>query len=360
MNNIIHRHQAQGKSINERKVLAVAKNPLYKPEATEIVESTGEEVKTAEQTEQVSDKVQQSNQTTAKDQQRQQWSALEKARKLEADAKNKLAKAEQLSAAYQSGDLEAIARANNKSVSDYVRWVNQTAISAPTKKELTPEAQQAIQAKEWREKIDAKVSKLDEEVNVSKKYGYMNKNIIPHLVKDPDKFEFIHDRGLDEVASEVYDFMNQHYTETGGAGVGEELDPIPLLEALEQQYFEEWQAEEKIREEKKAKLKKLQTKPETTITPSIDAAPKVIGAKTVAHPSAKSEAEILTGINGAVIDEDALAETAPSNFIAGPTHGTTKRVNGTPGFATGGTTPKGSKFSREARLAAMSKVSSGE
>lgn len=366
MNNVINRHASIGKPINERKVIGVAKNPLYKPQDStpETVPSTGETVKSSEQTAEVA-KVVESAPT--REQKRQEYSALEKARNLEKKARDEVKQAQELADAYQSKDLNRIAKASGfQSVNDYIRWVNVSALQAPVIKELTPEQAAQASAMKWKEEVDTYIKKDKEDKGNNNKFGYINKNILPHIVKDPDKYEFIMDRGVDDVCDEVYVFMNDHYNETGGPGVGEELDPIPLLEALEEQYMNDWQAEEKAREEKRAKLKKLQSKsPDTkptdpnvkTVLNSEGQPAKVIGAKTVAHPSAKSEAEIFADINGGALgSEDALAETAPSNFVAGPSHGSTpkatRRVGG--GFSeTGGVTPKGSKFSRESRLAQM-------
>ena len=51
---------------------------------------------------------------------------------------------------------------------------------------------------------------------------------------------------------------------------------------------------------------------------------------------------------------DTLAKKAPSNLVAGPSRGNATAIKQTP-VMTGGTTPKSSKYSRESRLAALSK-----
>ena len=193
------------------------------------------------------------------------------------------------------------------------------------------------------------------------KQSYINKNILPHIVKDPDKFEFITDKGVDQVADLIYDFMNAHYNSTGGKNGGEELDPVELLTTLEEQYMTKWNEEWQERQTKAAKFKKLQPKTTTTDpskTPNAEGSPvKTIGAKTSPHPTGKSEAEIFAGINGGELDENVLAQSAPSNLVAGASRGSApaRQVSS---FATGGTTPKNSKYSREARLAAMAKSQS--
>jgi hypothetical protein len=359
-NNVIHRTQSVGPSINSRKVVTVDKNPYLQSTISQTppAESSSTEDKAQAQAvvEQVA-KVEDNNSTASSDQRakaRADFSALEKSRRLEAEAKAKLKKAQEMSDAYESKDLDRIARAHNMSTSDYVRWVNATAIGAPTDKPLSAQEQIARNQQAWQQQVNEKLSHVDKQVNDLNKLTYINKNILPHLIKAPDKYEFIHDKGVDEQCGIIYDFMNQHWLESGKT---EELDPTALLDALEGQYLEEW----KETQAKAAKFKKLQR---SEMQKSSEQSPNPNSpsttAKTVSAPkgtssNAPSEAELFAGINGAPLgdSEDALAQEAPSNLIAGPSRGSSNNKNEPPRFITGGTTPKNSKFSRKVRLAAM-------
>ena len=362
MNNIIHRGQAYG-NVSNRKVIGMDKSKYFQPEETEEVQL--EEPKDrSEASQEVQDKVQEVNSSPASPRatKREEFSALEKARKIEMEANKKLKDAENLAQAYQSGDIDRIAKAQGMNTTEYVRWVNAKAIGAPTSKELTPQEQAAQAAQQWKESVDRDRTDTNQFVNSLKKDSYINKNLLPHLIKNPDTYEFIHDKGIDEVCSFIYDFMNEHFNETGGHGKGEELDPVELFNDLESQYMQEWQD----RQEKAKKFKKLQSKTNNKLDsaahpngdPSDPNRPaKTIGAaKSITPPQTEADkmAQMLAGGS----DEDSLAESAPSNLVAGATRGTSgSNSSSLPAKSptSGGTTPKGSKFSREARLAAMRK-----
>lgn len=345
---VINRHQSVG-NISNRKTYSMDKASYG--ESKETLESErvpNTEVKESEIVAQVQEKVAEANLEDVRATKRAEFSALEKARKLESTAKEKLRKAESIAAAHQSGDLDQIAKAHDMSTTDYVRWVNAKAIGAPTEKTPTPAEQVAANAKKWQEKIDKDVQELKIAKNVNDKMSYINKNILPHLIKSPEEYEFIHDKGIDQVSDIVYDFMNQHFLETG-----EELDPVELIKSLEDQYCEDFRQDLKIKEEKKLKFKKLSTPTETKTESTPTGPAKTIGAaRSVSHPTV-SEADILSGINGGAIDEDALAKKAPSNLVAGASRGNAPAIKQP--IITGGTTPKSSKYSREARLAALAK-----
>jgi len=344
-NNVIHRNESFGPSYANRKVIAVEKSPLLNQSLTEAQPEVKETLTTVKPD---------ASPEEVRSSKRAEFSALEKARQLESSANKKLKDAQELSEAYASGDLERIAKANGKSVSDYVRWINAKAVGTPTEKTLSPQEQIAENAKKWQETIEGKVKELDNEAGLNRKMGYINKNILPHIIKNPDAYEFVMDKDMDKQCDIVYNFMNEHFVESNG----EELDPVELLNALEEKYMLEFKEEEKIRQEKKKKFKKLQEKIEEKPEVKLDADGKPLATKvspagrSVAHPNKSPDDALAISLAGDVT-EDALAEAAPSNLVAGASRGSanSKRA-AVPNI---GTTPKGSKFSREVRLAEMAK-----
>jgi len=340
----MQRSSGQYTTPTARKVLTVEKNPILNRSAEEETPIGVEESSVEPET-----KVEEPKSKRA------EFAALEKSRKLEAAANAKLAKATELAAAYESKDLDRIAKANGMSTTDYIRWVNTSALVKPTRADPTPQELIEQNEKAWRENITQEVELTRQERSENKKWGYVNKNILPHLVKDPAKYEFITDKGQDDICSQIYDFMNQHWLETGGKNGGEELNPIDLLDAAEDDLMADW----KEKQEKASKFKKLQAKAAEKTIESVDADgnpvyKRISPGKSVPHP-ARTENDLLAQTLGGV-DEDALAQSAPSNLVAGPSRGSAKSVRAATSTALNvGTTPKGSKFSREARLAAMSK-----
>lgn len=354
---IIHRNQANGPSISTRKVIGVEKSEYSKKNLTEAQPDHAPMIEEAkiEVPKEVEVEVQQENKRASK---RSEFAALERERKSASDQKEALRKAKELSDAIDAKDIDRIAKANGMSVTDYVTFVNRAALGQKTTTTLSPEEAVRKSAQEWQTRTEQELFNLKKEVNETKALNYMNKNIIPHIVKDPDKYEFLIDKDIDEQAYIVYEFMNRHFIETGGINGGEELDPVELLDALEDKYLNEWKETEKMRAEKAAKFKKLKEKqiePESKPENKMEGISKSIpAAKSVSHPS--SDADKLAGmLSGDGVDEDALAKSAPSNLIGGPSRGSAGSVARQPSFQTGGTTPKNSKYSREARLAAMSK-----
>src|SRR5258708_2843689 len=344
INNIIHRNQSKGLSPTDRKVISVEKRfPKVveeKSEGTDVVEVVKEEVTPPVKNDDV------------RATKRAEFSVLEKARKLEADAKEKLKRAEELSAAYDSKDLDRIAKAYNMSTSDYVRWVNAKMIGSPTEKTLTPAEMVQEQARKWQETMENKVKELDYETQFNKKMGYINKNILPHLIKNPEKYELLTE-DMDASADTVYTFMNQHFIETK-----EELDPVELLDALEGKYLKDWQDEESKRQERKAKIKKLQAQEVLDKKADVVAKPgsgKHISAPKAAEPKLSEEDQLAAALAGGEVDEDVLAKDAPSNLIAGATRGTTAKSTDRRTIPSYGTTPKSSPHSRESPLAPLSK-----
>ena len=152
--NIIHRTQSN-RTNNARKVIGVEK-ASYGQSA---------EILTAEQpteTTQPAETVEATTETPIdpRTTKRQEFSMLEKARKLDAEAKSKLQKATELEQADASKDLDKIAKANGMSTTDYVRWINAKAVGAPTEKTLSPAEQVAENAKNWQEKMDKDMAEV--------------------------------------------------------------------------------------------------------------------------------------------------------------------------------------------------------
>lgn len=308
-----------------------------------------------------------SDPVVTREQKRQEWSALEKASKLEREAKAKLAKAQTLASAYESKDLEQIAKAHDMSVSDYVRWINQTALSGPTKEKVSPEIQAELEVKRWKEEVDNDREMWKKEMNEAKKAAYINKNILPIIIKSPEKYEFIHDQGVDQVADIVFSFMNEHFTETEQrTGTGEELDIETLLDEMENQYLTNWNEEESAREAKRAKIKKLQSanpslskndetlKSETLTDGILSATPKMIPAARARQTDIDPvDEEIMKA--AAIDDNNALADRAPSNNTkkSKANDPVIKAIKNSETYEKYGTTPKNSRLSRENRLAAI-------
>jgi len=302
------------------------------------------------------------------------WTAIENKRKKEAEAVKVQKKAEAIAEAHKTRDISKIAAAHDMSVVDYVKFVNEATLGAPSVSKLTPEQEQAKAAIEWKKQQESEIQTLKKQVDDNKVENYIYKNMMPHLTKNTEKYELIMDNDPDEQCYKIYNFMNQHFLETGGPGVGEELDIVELLDAAEEdlkaQFLEseaKLQADLKAAAEKKAKYKKFQSmvKPDEAkassapdATKDVEMIPDSTGrmAKRIAAPKGVSKTETpddkLAQVLSAEDSESALAESAPSNFVAGPATGSTPS-NKRGISSTYGSTPKTSKYSRESRLARL-------
>ena len=301
------------------------------------------------------------------------WTAIENKRKKEAEAIKVQKKAESIAEAHKTRDINKIAAAHDMSVADYVKFVNEATLGAPSVAKLTPEQEQAKAAIEWKKQQETEIQTLKKEVDSNKVENYIYKNMMPHLTKNAEKYELIMDNDPDEQCYKIYNFMNQHFLDTGGPGVGEELDIVELLDAAEEdlkaQFLEaeaKLQADLKAAVDKKSKYKKFQAMvaPEgkassaPDATKDIDMVQDSTGrmAKRIAAPKNVSKTETpddkLAQVLSAEDSESALAESAPSNFVAGPATGSTPS-NKRGISSTYGSTPKGSKYSRDARLARL-------
>ena len=320
----------------ERKVISVEKSPLYKQSEQSPSVVKEEPAPTTTPTTPTPPTLLIKEEappitTTTRQQKREEFSALEKARRMESSATEKLKKAEQLAKAYADNDIDAIAKLNNMSTTDWVRQINAKLIGTPINdNKASPISNIENNARSWQESMETQMKEVTRIQNENTKFSYINKNILPHLTKDPDKYEFIYDKGVDEVSELVHDFILNHFIETGGKEGGEELDPVELLDALEEKYMIEY----KDLQSKASKFKKLQN--------SLSPIPtKVLPAEKEVAPTTD------------ITDENYLSQNAPSNISGGPSRGTPGKVVKGVMQQNSGFIPTNSPNSREARLKRM-------
>lgn len=274
--------QGEKKSIHDRKVITVEKRKFDQP--VRQTEADGTPIESGEQesndqrdsalkpAQNVVDNANKAGSADKKITTREEFSQLEKARKQVAEANKKAAEAQKLAEAYKSKDINKIAAAMGMTVSEYSLFVNQQVLASPTQPKLTPEQEAKQAALEWKKNIERELQeeRLLNKQNAQKliqldAMSYINKNIVPHIVRNQDKFEMlIQTDDLDAVGLQVYEYMNEHYKKTCGPDGkgGEELDPVVLLEALEEAALEDWQANEQaeIEKAKEAEKKRLELK----------------------------------------------------------------------------------------------------
>lgn len=382
----------ENKSIHDRKVITVEKRKFDQPEVQQTeadgspIESVGVSQNGSQESENQKDSALKPAQIVVdnankKITTREEFSQLEKARKQVAEANKKAVQAEKLAEAYKSKDINKIAAAMGMTVSEYSLFVNQQVLASPTLPKLTPEQEAKQAALDWKKNIERELQeeRLLNKQNAQKliqldAISYINKNITPHIVRNQEKFEMlIQTDDIDAVGLQVYEYMNEHYKKTCGADGkgGEELDPVVLLEALEEQALEDWQANEQAEIEKtkeaekkrlelKAKIKKLNISRPTNNQPNvpmnksqdesqdeeegveddgteekIDGIPegftlndkgdvvRKLSRKTKANPYAgriqTNQADLLasTIIQEEASGDNTLAQNAPSNFSSG-------------------------------------------
>lgn len=164
------------------------------------------------------------------------WSALEEARKLKREAeqlKREAASFEEVKKSPQK--LQALAKSLGLSTQDLILQLNNELMSVPSDKKLTPAEQQALEAKQYQERLVAQEQRLNNIEFMTVKNSHINKAILPELVKNPTDFEFCHKYGIDRCASEVYDYCDELHR------AGKPQSEVEVLKEFEQALFEEWE-----------------------------------------------------------------------------------------------------------------------
>ncbi len=164
----------------------------------------------------------------------QEWKANQEQKKeaREAAKADKLAKQEALVLpALRKGDFAAVAKALNITVPEAFTLFNNAALSIPTKEaELTLEQKKAKDEADYRNSLESKVKSFEQYQYDTVKKDYIRENIDP-VFSNKEKYELLNaSQDVAKVKSSVYEYMNQHYNETG------EVIPVQdILDTIEQQ-----------------------------------------------------------------------------------------------------------------------------
>lgn len=170
---------------------------------------------------------------------RQEWKALEEARKLKAEAEDKLKKAEAFQSALNDFEKDplSIAKARGMTIEEYVNSVNRAAMGLKTEKVLSPEEEKAKKEKDYLDGLEKSRKDLEARVSSLQVENWIAKNIAPVIKTNVDKFEFLTRGGkdIDTAINDLYGFMDAHYKRTG-----QTLDALEAASAIEDNMAEEY------------------------------------------------------------------------------------------------------------------------
>ena len=197
-----------------------------------------------------------------------QWKAEQKAAREAREAKTakKTVETQALARDFlKKGDLVGSAKALGMSPAEFREYAQNVLLTAPTPdKELTPEQKRAADEEAFRAEV--KTFKAEQEAfrNQTIRSSYIKDKIAPVLA-DAEKFEFIHNEGLEKMGAYIYDFMNAHYGKTK-----EELSASDVAEEIEKQLEANFTASvEKARKMKKAAKYFRTEEPEAEPAPAL-------------------------------------------------------------------------------------------
>jgi len=163
----------------------------------------------------------------------EQWKTAQAKAKADREAKGseKVAKSQALARDFlKSGDLAGAAKALGMSPADFREYAQNVLLTVPTPdKELTPEQKREADEEKLRADLKAIKDENDAFRAQTVRSTYIKDKIAPALA-DAEKFQFIHDQGLDKISAYIYDLMNLHYGKTR-----EELNPADVAAEVERQ-----------------------------------------------------------------------------------------------------------------------------
>ena len=115
----------------------------------------------------------------------------------------------------RKGDLVGAAKALNMSPSDLAAYVDNARLQIPNPdKKLSPEEQYKADEKKFKEdRLAFEQEQRDFKRSVIKD-SYIKSKIAP-VVQDQEAFEFIHLNDVNKITDYIYEFMNNHFAETG-------------------------------------------------------------------------------------------------------------------------------------------------
>ncbi len=182
---------------------------------------------------------------------REAFKQLEAAKKKEREERKtaKAAEGQKLAKDFlKQGKLVEAAKAMGMSPAEFREYAQNALLTVPTPDaELTPEQKREALDKEYRERLD-KVEQGQRALDAATaKYNFTRDQISPVLA-DKEAFELIHSKGVANIESYIYDFMNSHYQKTG-----ETLKVQDVAETIEAEFAKAADAELS----RLAKVKKL-------------------------------------------------------------------------------------------------------
>jgi hypothetical protein len=167
---------------------------------------------------------------------KEDWDMAAKARQMQADATEKLKKAQAYDAAVANFDKDplALAKILGVSVPELLDKMQRAAFSMPTERVLTPEETYKLKTMQYEQEMQQIKQQQINMNNQIIKDNFVNKRVIPELVKNPDKYEIIHaDLGVDQAANFIFNYIAEQYLATG-----KELDPADVCQSFEEELEE--------------------------------------------------------------------------------------------------------------------------
>lgn len=167
----------------------------------------------------------------------QEWKAKQQEKK-EAREAAKVEKAVKNQAlamdALKKGNMAEAAKLLNTTVPELFTLFQNASLSIPTKEaELSPEEKKAKDEADYRASIENVKKEFDQYKYETTKYQYIKENIEP-VFSNKEKYELLNNaKDPNAYKSAAYEYMNQHYVETG-----EILNIEDVLDTMEEQLSE--------------------------------------------------------------------------------------------------------------------------